>query len=315
MPGITTAATRRPGTAPGRVTAPRRRLHIKRYLEGYLLISPWIIGFLAFTVVPMIMTFSLSATDYDVISPPLFTGLDNLRRLLQDDVFGTALTNTFILSALSVIPRISLALLLAVLLNQGLRGTGIFRTIFYLPTVIPAFSSVYMWVILMTPGSGLLNVILQGLGLPTLPWLTDPDTAKPSLALMMAYYFGPQMLIFLAALQGVPNELLEAAHIDGAGTVRRFVSVTLPLITPALFFNVVVLVIETLQMFTYPFLSTMGGPVNSTVTNVMYIYQQGFQNLKMGYAALMSTILFLIIMVLTAIQFRLSRWVYYETNV
>jgi len=312
---MTIAATDTHGVATGVLAPLRRRRHMKQYLEGYLLISPWVIGFIAFTIVPMVMTFGLTFAEYDILTSPTFAGLDNFRRLMKDDVFRTAIVNTFIMSALSVIPRISLALILAILLNQGLKATGLFRTLFYLPTVIPAFSSVYMWVILMQPGSGPLNMIFHSLGLPTLPWLTDPATAKPSLALMMSYYFGPQMLIFLAALQGVPNELLEAAHIDGAGTVRRFASVTLPLITPALFFNAVVLVIETLQMFTYPFLATMGGPVNSTVSNVMYIYQQGFQNLRMGYAGLLSTILFFMIMILTAVQFRLSGWVYYETNV
>lgn len=293
----------------------RRRNHVKQYLEAYLMIAPWILGFVAFTVVPMLMTFGLTVTQYDVLSPPTFSGLENLRRLIGDDIFRTALVNTFALAVMTVIPRLVLALSVAILLNQRLRGTRFFRTLFYLPAVVPAFSSVYMWVILMQPGSGALNVFLGWLGLPGLPWLTDTATAKPSIALMLLSNFGPQMLIFLAALQGVPNELLEAAQIDGAGAVRRFFSVTLPMITPALFFSAVVLTIDMLQIFTYPFLATQGGPVNSTVTNVQYIYQQSFQYLRFGYAGLLSSVLFVIIMLLTALQFRLSSWVYYEANV
>lgn len=290
------------------------RWRLTEEVEGYLMILPWVIGFLLFTAGPMLAGLGLVFTHYDILSPPKWAGLANVQRLLRDDLVLTVTLNTFALTVLSVAPRLVIALLLALLLDQKLRGIGIFRTIFYTPTIVPAFASVVLWVLLLQKEAGALNYALRGLGLPGPGWLTDPLTAKFAIALMTLFYFGPQMLVFLAALQGVPRQLYESAMVDGAGPFTRFWRITLPLITPAIFFNMVVLIVETLQIFTPPFLSTMGGPMNSTTTSVMYIYEQGFGSLRMGYASALSGLLFLLILLFTALQFRLSGWVHYESN-
>ncbi|RLT34336.1 MAG: sugar ABC transporter permease [Chloroflexi bacterium] len=290
------------------------RLRLTEEIEGYLMILPWLIGFPLFTAGPMLTGLGLVFAHYDILSPPRWAGLANLQRLLRDDLVMVATLNTFVLTILSVLPRLVIALLLALLLNQKLRGIGLFRTIYYTPTIVPAFASVVLWILLLQKDAGAVNYGLRSIGLPALGWLTDPVTAKFAIALMTIFYFGPQMLVFLAALQGVPLQLYESAMVDGAGSLTRFWTITLPLITPAIFFNMVVLIVETLQIFTPPFLSTMGGPMNSTTTSVMYIYEQGFGSLRMGYASALSWLLFLLILLFTTLQFRLSGWVHYESN-
>lgn len=304
---------------PGAVTGERKRAGRAGWWsseerEGYLLILPWVIGFVIFTAVPMLAALGLVFTRYDVLSPPRWAGLANLHRLLGDELVIVVAINTFALAVLSAIPRLVFALLLAVLLDQKLRGIGFFRVLYYSPTVVPAFASVLLWVLLLQKDAGAVNYGLRTIGLRGLGWLTDPETAKFSIALMTIFYFGPQMMIFLAALQGVPSQLYESAMVDGAGPLSRFWKITLPLITPAIFFNMVVLVIESLQMFTPPYLSTMGGPMYSTTTAVMYIYEQAFASLRMGYASTLSCLLFLVILLFTFLQFRLSGWVHYESN-
>jgi multiple sugar transport system permease protein len=292
----------------------RRRLRLGRHLEGYLAISPWLIGFVVFTVGPMVASLVLAFTKYDVLSSPQWIGLGNLQRLVGDRLVPTVAFNTGYFAVMSVVPRVLLALVLARLLAQNLAGIGLFRTAFYMPSVVPAVANVLLWVWIMQPQVGAANYVLRHIGLPGYAWLTHPDTSKISLAIMTLWYFGSQMLVFLAALQGVPTELYEAAKVDGAGPIRRFLNVTLPMITPAIFFNLVITVIDALQTFTSPLIATEGGPGYSTVMAVMYIYQQAFGSLRMGYASLLAWVAFVVVIILTAIQFRLSGWVYYEAQ-
>lgn len=293
---------------------PRRRIQWRRHLEGYLVIAPWLVGFVALALFPMLASLALAFTKYDIFSPPTWTGLSNFGRLLNDRLFFTVSYNTIYYTGVSVVPRLAISLALALLLNQKLVGIGLFRTAYYLPSVIQAVANVMIWVWIMQPEVGLANYVLRSVGLPGSPWLTDPRTSKISLAIMTFWYFGPQMLVFLAALQSVPTEMHEAAKVDGAGVLRRFWNITVPMITPSIFFNLVVCVIDSLQTFTSPVIATDGGPANSTRTIVMYIYEQAFSNQRMGYASLLAWVLFSAIMVMTAVQFRFSGWVYYESK-
>jgi multiple sugar transport system permease protein len=289
------------------------RIRWRSHLEGYLFIAPWLIGFLLFTFGPMLASALISLTSFDILSPAKWLGLGNYDRLIKDRLFLNTVYNTLFYTILAVPTQLVVALGLALLLNLRLRGVGMFRTLFYLPTVVPSVAGVLLWVMLLNPDFGLFNRILWAVGLPGLAWLTDTTTAKPALVLIGLWYVGSQMLVFLAALQGVPTELYDAAHIDGANAFARFRNVTLPMITPALFFNLVVGIINASQTFTLAFIGTGGGPANSTKFLVLYIYEQGFQSLRMGYASAMAWALLLFIMLLTLIQFRFSRWVYYES--
>jgi multiple sugar transport system permease protein len=289
-----------------------RRIRWRTHLEGYLFIAPWLIGFLLFTFGPMVASAVISFTNFDILTPARWAGLANYIRLSNDRLFFNTVYNTLFYTILAVPTQLLIALGLALLLNMRLRGVGVFRTLFYLPTVVPSVAGVLLWVMLLNPDFGLFNRLLWSIGLPGLPWLTDTTTAKPALVLIGLWYVGSQMLVFLAALQGVPSELYDAAHIDGANAFNRFRNVTLPMITPALFFNLVVGIINASQTFTLAFIGTGGGPANSTKFLVLYIYEQGFQSMRMGYASALAWALLLFILVLTVLQFRLSRWVYYE---
>ncbi len=296
----------------------QHRLHFgpnrKRAIEGYLVILPWMAVFAVFTAGPLIAGLSLAFTKYDILSPPRWVGLANFWRLVGDDLVIETIKNTFVITIFSVVPRLLIALGLAILVNQRLRFVGAFRTIFYTPTIVPAFASAILWMLLMAKDAGTLNYFLGVVGLAKQGWLTDPSVSKGSIAIMTLFYFGPQMLIFLAALQAVPRELIEAATVDGASTFGCFWNVTVPMISPAIFFNLVVLLVETIQIFTPPFIATQGGPMNSTYTIVMYIYDQAFSNLRFGYSSVLSIMLLCVILCVTWLQFRFSKCVYYETG-
>jgi multiple sugar transport system permease protein len=254
----------------------------------------------------------LSFTNYDLLSEARWIGLRNYERLVEDDVVRITLVNTAVYTAMLVPTQIAVALGLALLLNLPLRGIGLFRTFYYLPSVVPALASALVWLLVLNPEFGMVNGFLRALGIPGFSWLTHPDSSKPTLALMSLWYVGSQMLVFLAALQGVQQELYDSASIDGAGSVQRFFNVTLPMITPALFFNLVTGIIHATQVFTLAFVAAGGGPANSTRFIVMYIYEQAFQSLRMGYASAVAWLLCFVILVLTLLQFRASGWVYYE---
>jgi multiple sugar transport system permease protein len=295
------------------VIATRRRIRWGKHVEGYLVIAPWLIGFFAFTAGPMVASAYLSLTRYDLLTPPAWIGLDNFSRMRVDDLFPTALYNTLYYTVVAVPAQVLVALLMALALNRQIRGINYFRTAYYLPTVTPTVASIILWVWIFNPDFGIANAVLHVVGIPPQKWLGDPQLAKPSLIIMSLWRVGSQMVIFLAGLQSVPEALHEAAAIDGANYLRRLLHVTIPMISPVIFFNVVVGVIDSFQIFTVAFIATGGGPVTATYFYVLHLYDQAFQNFHMGYASALAWVLFAVILAFTVGQFLLGRqWVYYE---
>lgn len=290
-------------------------------LVGLAFVSPWVAGFLLFTAGPMLASVVLSFTSWTMLSPPVWTGGENFRRLFTDDaLFLISLRNTALYVLLSIPASIAAGLGLALLLNRKLPGMGLFRTVFFLPSItnIVAVSLVWLW--MFNPEFGLINSALRWLGIDGPLWLQSERWAVPSLVLMSLWGVGGSMVIFIAALQNVPRDLYEAAEIDGAGSFRRFVSITLPMISPALFFTIVMGMIGGFQVFSQAFVMTgtaqpgsEGGPNNATLFMVLYLYKKAFQDFQMGYASALAWILFFIILGLTMLQRKLSRrWVHYE---
>ena len=284
-------------------------------IAGYLFLAPWIIGLLAFTVGPMLASGYLSLTKFSGFGPVKWIGLQNYEKIFQDDLFFTSLFNTSYYAFLGVPAQLLVALCLAVLLNMKVRYVNLFRTVYYIPTVTPTVANVFLWVWIFNFDFGLINSLLRLVRVAPVNWLWDPQIVKPALILMSLWAVGQQMVIFLAALQGVSEELLEAASMDGANNIRRFFSITIPLISPVIFLNLIIGIISLFQTFTVALIATNGGPINSSLFYVLYIYRKGFQSFAMGYASGLAWILFLIILAITAIQFYLARrWVYYESG-
>jgi multiple sugar transport system permease protein len=295
-------------------TRSRRQRYLMRALEGWAFILPAVLGLLIFTAGPMVASAYYSLTKYDLLSPPRFIGFQNYQRLFtRDRLFPVSLYNTAYFSFLAVPFQTLVALAQALLLNVKVKGVNLYRTLFYLPSVTPSVATVILWTYILSKNYGLLNSALWALGIPPIDWLFNPRLAKISLILMTLWQVGGRMVVFLAALQAVPEELYESAKLDGAGWFRQTAHITLPMISPAIFFNVIVGVIGTFQVFTAAFIATEGGPMNTTLFYVLYLYRQGFESLRMGYASAMAWILFVIVLIVTAIQFLGSRtWVYYE---
>ncbi|MFC1806501.1 carbohydrate ABC transporter permease [Planctomycetota bacterium] len=305
----------------------RRWRWLRRAFTGYAFASPWLFGFFALTLGPMVLSFLLAFVKWDGIS---FEGIDwvglgNYRRAWADPDVKTALSNTAYYSFLSVPMGLCVSLALAMLLNQKLRGIALFRTIFYMPSVIGGVATIMMWTWVFNPDYGLLNgalrwllsvvaVAVPGAARLELPrWLMEEQWAKPSLILMHLWGAGGAMLIFLAALQNVPDSLYEAADIDGAGRLRKFIHITVPQISPAIFFNLIMGIIGSFQVFAQAFLMTNGGPNKATLFYVLYLYNKAFQDFEFGYASALAWILFVIIMFFTLLVLRSSKvWVYYE---
>ena len=295
--------------------ARRRSLLWREAVDGWLFLLPWLIGFVIFTAGPMIISAVLSFMEWEILTPPKWVGLANFAALLRDPLFGLALWNTVYYTALGVPAYLATSLALALLLNLNLRGTPIYRTIYFLPSLTPAVANALLWMWIFNPDFGLANVFLNSIGLPGQKWLFDPQLAKLCFILMGMWGAGQQMVIFLAGLQGIPQELLEAASIDGASHWRRFWSVTIPLLSPTIFFNLVIGIIGSFQVFTVAFVATRGGPQNATLFYVLYLYRNAFEYFKMGYASALAWMLFLIILAFTLVQFRLAkRFVYYEAE-
>jgi multiple sugar transport system permease protein len=288
----------------------------RRALQGYLFASPWIIGFLVFTLGPMVASLIMSFTDYSVMMPTKWLGLANYVEMFTNDrLFGLALYNTVYYSLLTVGSAQVVSLGLALLLNQNLVGMRFYRTAFYAPSLVSGVALAMLWLWILDPNIGFVNNILRAVGLRGVPWLTSPTWSKPAMALMSIWGFGNTMVIYLAALQDVPVELTEAASIDGAGKVRQFWHITIPMISPTILFNLVMSIIGSFQVFSQAYIMTQGGPLNSTLFYVLYLFRKGFQALFMGYASAMAWFLFLILLVLTALVFRSSPlWVHYATE-
>jgi len=285
---------------------------------GWLTISPWIVGFIVFTMFPFVASLYFSFTDYDVISSPEWTGLENYERLLtRDRLFPLALRNTFAYAAMYVPLHLVTALAVALLLNEARRLKGFFRTAYYLPSMTPAVATAYLWVWMLNPNDGLVNRTLRFLQLPAPAWTVDPMWTKPTIVISQVWMMGGAMILFLAALQGVPRDLYEAATLDGAGRWRRFRNITLPMISGVTFFLATVSTISALGVFTqgYVMFDKDGGPQDSALFIVMYLFKRAFASgyFQMGYASAIAWMLFLIILAITVFQFKLSkRWVYYE---
>jgi multiple sugar transport system permease protein len=301
----------------------RTSFGFRQSLTGYAFISPWIIGFLLFTAGPIFASLLISLHSWSLLSTPEWVGLENYARILrEDDLFTTSLWNTLYYVAFSVPLGISVALALALLLNRPMRGIGVFRTLFFLPSVTNIVAVSVLWVWVFNPEFGLLNSLLRIVGVDGILWLQSEQWAKPAFVVMSLWGVGGSVIIFLAALQGIPRELYEAASLDGAGSVRRFVHITIPMISPALFFSLVIGIIGSFQVFAQAYVMTgsaqpgsEGGPNNATLFIVLYLYKKAFQEFRMGYAAALAWILFFIILVFTILQTRLSRrWVYYEAD-
>ncbi|MCL4543369.1 MAG: sugar ABC transporter permease [Chloroflexi bacterium] len=280
--------------------------------NGLLFISPWIVGFLAFQVFPLTASFYYSLTDYTVLKPPTFIGFTNYADLLRDPLFSLSLRNTLFFTVFGVPFGTVIAIGLALLLNVKVPGQAFFRTVFYLPAVVPVVATAALFLWILNPQFGLINEFLGLFGISGPGWLASIKWSKPSLILLNVWGIGGAMVIYLASLQDVPAELHEAAQLDGAGTFRRTFSVTLPLITPVIFFNVVVAVIGWFQYFTQAFIMTAGGPANSTLVYALYLYNNAFAYFRMGYASAMAWVLFVLILLVTFVLFRTAgRWVYY----
>jgi multiple sugar transport system permease protein len=289
--------------------SPRKR---REAITFYLFISPWLLGFLFFTLGPMVLSLYSSFTDWDLLTSPVWVGLQNYSDAFADALFYQSLKVTAIYTLLYVPLDLLGGLMLALLVNARMRGVRFFRTVFYLPTVFSGVVFVVVWLWMLNPRGGLINLALSQFGIEGPRWLMDPDLALYSLVMMSFWGWGRSMVIFLAGLQTIPGELYEAAAIDGANGWQQFYKVTLPLLTPTIFFNLVLSVIFTFQTFTSAFVATDGGPLDSTLFLVLYIYRQAFQFLNMGYASALAWILFAIILVLTLVVVRSQRfWVFY----
>ena len=284
--------------------------------EGRLYILPWVLGFVLFTIGPMLASIYFSFTEYSVLSGAKWLGLENYLDIFSKDrLFRLSLINTFYFVALSVPINLLAAFLVALLLSVNVRGINFYRTLYYLPVITPAVASSLTWSLLFSGDFGLVNAVLRSLGLPTFNWLYDPQITKLVFVVMNLWGIGGSMIIFLAGLKNVPQSLYEAAHIDGASGWQRFFHITIPMMTPLVFFNLILGIIGTFQVFTGAYIITAGGPANSTLFYVLYLYNNAFKFFKMGYASALAWILFLIILAFTILQLRMARlWVYYEAE-
>src|SRR5690606_1109514 len=288
----------------------RLRTHTAREAAaGYLFLSPWLIGFFVFGLYPMGMSLYYSLCRYDVLRVPQYIGLENYSALLTaDPYFGLAVWNTVIYTVLRTPLAILGSLLLAGLVNQTVRGVKFFRTAYFLPSIITGVVLSVIWLWLFNPSVGLVNVALGWFGIEGPLWLQSPDWSKPALVLMGLWSVGgARMIVFLAALQGIPDHLYEAVEIDGGGAWAKLRHVTLPMLSPVIFLWTVLEVIFSFQVFTEAYVMTQGGPLNSTLFYNLYLYYKAFDDFEMGYASAMAWLLLVITLVVTAVQFRLGR--------
>ncbi|MEG1195260.1 MAG: sugar ABC transporter permease [Clostridia bacterium] len=287
----------------------------KKARMGLLFTMPWIIGLLIFYAYPLISSVYYSLTSYSILNPGKFVGLKNYTRLFQDDLFWKSITNTLYFTAISVPVNIIVGIGIALLLNTKSKATGVYRTIFFIPTLVPIVAVATVWKFLLDTQYGLINQSLNLLGLASVPWLTSETYSKLSLVLIAAWGVGQAVIINLAGLQDISPTYYEAAEVDGATAFQKIRHITIPLLSPVVFYNLVMGTINALQSFTLPYTITggEGNPVNSLMFYVMYLYSNAFGYMKMGYASAMAWILFVIILVLTVFIFRSSKyWVQYQ---
>jgi oligogalacturonide transport system permease protein len=280
---------------------------------AYLYIAPWMVGFVCLTLVPFVSTLVFSFTDYAVLRPPRFIGFGAyVKMFTEDDLFPKSLWITTKYVLISVPLKIAFALLVAVILNRDIRGIGVYRTIYYLPSIFGGSVALSILWRMLFMGDGLVNRLLAPWGITGPDWLGDQRFSLITISLLQVWQFGSSMVLFLAALKQVPEHLYEAARIEGAGRVRIFLSVTFPLITPIVFFNLVMQTVNAFQTFTTAFVITSGGPLHSTYLYAILLYDNAFKYLKMGYASALAWVLFVVLMAITALLFRSSvSWLHY----
>ncbi len=293
-----------------------RRLGSNRVREAawaYLFLTPFFLGLLFFILGPVLAALAISFSTWDLLSPPRFVGLANYREMFADRLFLIALKNTVYFTVVSVPLTLLLALGLAAMMNRKLRGISVFRAIFFFPVTASIVAVSLLWAWMYTPDFGIINYALAQVGIPKVKWLVDPTTAMPSIILMTIWRsLGFNIVVFLAGLQSIPKDLYEAAELDGAGSWDRFRQITVPLLTPTIFFAGIMALISSFQVFEQTYIMTQGGPGNATLTLVYLIFQNGFTYLRMGYASALSFFLFAMLFVITVIQVRLqTRWVHY----
>jgi len=300
---------------PSRLSLARRES-----LWAYTFIGPWILGFIIFTVGPMLASLFFSFTEYDIVTAPKWVGLTNYTNLIHDDLFWHSLGITFKYAALALPLGLVISYLIAVLLNQKIRGINVWRTLYFIPSVIAGVAVALLWSRIFDPKLGILNPLLAQIGIKGPGWLSDPQWAVPALVIMSLWSVGGNIIIYLAGLQGVPTDLYDAAKVDGATAWQRFRHVTLPMTTPVIFYNLILGLIGTFQYFTEVYVISsgnsgggLGGPARSTLFYNIYLYQNAFKYFHMGYASTMAWVLFIIVLGLTLLIFRSSdTWVFYE---
>jgi multiple sugar transport system permease protein len=285
----------------------------QRTIIGYIFIAPFILGFLFWFLIPALVALYLTFHQWNLISPPRFVGFANIERLFKDPILPLSLKATFLYTIFSVPLGLLFSFFLATLINTKIRGIALFRTIYYLPSIIPAVANAVLWAWMYNTEFGLINVLVRALGGSKVPWLQDPAWAIPAFIILNFWGVGGSMIIFLAGLQGIPDIFYEAAEIDGAGRWQKLRSITLPLMSPIIFYNLVIGFINSFQVFIIGYLITDGGPQNATLFLVLYIYRSAFQSQNMGYAATLSWLLFFILMFLSYLVFKyIGNRVYYE---
>lgn len=289
-------------------------LQRRKAMTFYLLISPWLIGVLCFTVGPMLFSLCISFFRWDLISPAHFIGLGNYKQMFtMDPLFWKSLRVTLLYTVFSVPLGLAVALILAVLMNQKIPGIGVFRTIFYLPSVVSGVAISMLWLWIFNPDFGLVNGVLSWFGLHGPGWFSDPHWALATMVIISLYNLGGTAIIFLAGIKNIPVSLYEASELDGAHKWQQFIHVTIPLLTPTILFNLIMGLIGAFQVFTQGLVITAGGPDNATLFYNLYLYQNAFSYSKMGYASAMGWILFIITSLFSFVVMRTSnKWVYYE---
>ncbi len=293
-----------------------KRLSFWESLNAWIFVLPWILGFFLFTGGPIFASLVISFTHWDIVNPPQWAGLANYETMLSDPLFFQSLKVTTMYALVAVPLQIVVGLFVAILLNTKIRLIGLYRTLFYLPAVLPIVSVAVMWRWILSRDWGLINWFLSLFGVYGPGWLSEPEWALPALILMSLWGVGAGMLIYLAGLQGIPTDLYEAAKVDGAGPWAQFLYVTLPMISPVILFQLVVGLIAAFQVFAQPFIMTQGGPQNATLFYLLHLFRNAFEFFRMGYASALSWVLFMYIAILTMLIFRFSAaWVFYEGEI
>jgi multiple sugar transport system permease protein len=297
-----------------RYKEPLTRARLREWLEGYLFAGPFLIGFFAFVAFPMLFSIWLMFQKWDLLGEPVFVGFRNIERALTDELAVKSLYNSAFYTVFAVPVQLVISFTLALALTQAIKLRSLYRAGFYLPIIIPIVATAVVWQRVFHPDFGIMNEVLGIFGVPPQKWLLDPLLAKPAFIFMSFWMIGRQMVIFIAGLGNIPVQLMEASQIDGASKLRSLFSITIPLMTPLIFYNMVIAIINSFQTFVPSLIMTDGGPQNETLFVVLNIYRNGFQFFNMGYASALAWELFIIVVGFTIAQFYVSnKWVYYES--